>query len=153
MVNRFRMTPARLFRVLVTILMVCGLTGLPADSGAISGCSADCPMHLHGTSEMECCSAMNNTHCSPSAAAGEAHRSFSPVPGSGCDDLSCVASPDDTAVVLSSGGGFPEGGSFVSFTDSFIGGAVPDSASDISLEFFQQLVSPPIYKRTCVYLI
>jgi len=110
-------------------------------------------MHLHGAAEMECCSAMKNNRCCPSTAAGEAHRSSSAVPDTGCDNLSCVASADDTFVVLFCGGGFPEGGSSVSFTDSFIGGAVPDSASDISLEFFQHLVSPPIYKRTCVYLI
>ena len=151
MVKLMHTVPARLCRIIVSILLVVGLAGLPAFSSEGSGCSSDCLMHLHGAADMGCCTA-KNIHRTLSSAEVDTHHTPCPFPENSCDGLSCFTATGDITT-LASGGSLPDAGSSTLYPDGLIDLFVLGSTVKIPLEFLHYLVSSPIYKRMCVYLI
>ena len=152
MVNRFHIFFERLYRVSISILVVVFLAGQPAVAALNIACAPDCSMHHDDESDMGCCASMIT--CRSSAAAAEARHQPPPEPpDSACDDLGCFDSTAEIIAFTAVGGGLFEGGPAVFHLGETIVVAASDSTSDVFLDFRHHLVSPPIYKRMCVYLI
>jgi len=152
MVNRFRNISELLRRVGISILLIVGLAAQPAVTVAITLCAADCPMHFDDAPDMDCCASMKT--CSSSAdATGAQHHSPGNTAGSACDDLSCFDLSTASVVVMSAAGAVPEGGAAGMYPGLTVEVSLPVAVSVVSPAFHQRFISPPVYKRMCVYLI
>ncbi len=152
MIKQLHMVRNKTLQTAIVLLLTLGITGLGGASGGQLFCEPACPMHQSGKLPPSCCdqaAAEQMQMASVPAAADEPHQSADPF----CDGKLCVDSSRetrDTAIFGQAVNAFTVLHSTWLLPDL---PAVEPSSRKLSFNFFQIHTGPPIYKRTCSYLI
>lgn len=155
MIIRFHRALTGAVRAIGLVLLLVGLAGLAVAGGGRLACEPGCPMHQSDMASPDCCGveSANHTqiHASSSPISQDCARSRQ-LADTCCETTSCFSRAAQIPGMAVFSGGPADVAAIVAILH-IPAPVVSNPPDNLSLDFHQRLKTPPIYMRTCVYLI